>query len=217
MGDRVRSCTGRLQQCDSPSRSTSTRTTSSWLPSSLARHEPVRGLHLLRRHTGQVWAPVAQLVRALLDARRLFAPTRTARSSSASARAPLGRALGPVPARHNPERRRGADRGPRQRAAGALLARRDACAFRRRPGCSRDRELEGLQSLQSVGQGRCVARVSPRSELKAGSRATFAVDTERLNFFDNDNGQHLGLKAGLWAPAPARRQDVNRAEVCQAR
>jgi len=55
-------------------------------------------------------------------------------------------------------------------------------------------ELEGLQSLQSGGvRAAGVARVSPRSELKAGSRATFAVDTERLNFFDNDNG------AAIWA------------------
>jgi hypothetical protein len=38
-----------------------------------------------------------------------------------------------------------------------------------------------------------VARVSPRSELKAGSRATFAVDTERLNFFDYESG------AAIWS------------------
>jgi multiple sugar transport system ATP-binding protein len=51
------------------------------------------------------------------------------------------------------------------------------------------RELEGLQTLQTGGvKAAGVARVSPRSELKAGSRATFAVDTERLNFFDYENG-----------------------------
>jgi multiple sugar transport system ATP-binding protein len=56
------------------------------------------------------------------------------------------------------------------------------------------RELEGLQTLQTGGvKAAGVARVSPRSELKAGSRATFAVDTERLNFFDNENG------AAIWA------------------
>ena len=55
-------------------------------------------------------------------------------------------------------------------------------------------ELEGLQTLQTGGvRAAGVARVSPRSELKAGSRATFAVDTERLNFFDNENG------AAIWA------------------
>jgi multiple sugar transport system ATP-binding protein len=55
-------------------------------------------------------------------------------------------------------------------------------------------ELEGLQSLQSGGvRAAGVARVSPRSELKAGSRATFAVDTERLNFFDYETG------AAIWA------------------
>jgi multiple sugar transport system ATP-binding protein len=56
------------------------------------------------------------------------------------------------------------------------------------------RELEGLQTLQTGGvRAAGVARVSPRSELKAGSRATFAVDTERLNFFDYDNG------SAIWA------------------
>ncbi len=56
------------------------------------------------------------------------------------------------------------------------------------------RELEGLQTLQTGGaRAPGVARVSPRSELKAGSRATFAVDTERLNFFDNENG------SAIWA------------------
>ena len=55
------------------------------------------------------------------------------------------------------------------------------------------RELEGLQTLQTGGvRAAGVARVSPRSELKAGSRATFAVDTERLNFFDYENG------AAIW-------------------
>jgi multiple sugar transport system ATP-binding protein len=56
------------------------------------------------------------------------------------------------------------------------------------------RELEGLQTLQTGAvRAAGVARVSPRSELKAGSRATFAVDTERLNFFDYENG------SAIWA------------------
>jgi len=56
------------------------------------------------------------------------------------------------------------------------------------------RELEGLQTLQTGGMKAAgVARVSPRSELKAGSRATFAVDTERLNFFDYESG------VAIWA------------------
>jgi multiple sugar transport system ATP-binding protein len=54
-------------------------------------------------------------------------------------------------------------------------------------------ELEGLQSLQGGTRAEGVARVSPRSELKAGSRATFAVDTERLNFFDYESG------AAIWS------------------
>jgi len=33
-----------------------------------------------------------------------------------------------------------------------------------------------------------VARVSPRSSLKAGTRATFAVETDNLHFFDPDTG-----------------------------
>jgi multiple sugar transport system ATP-binding protein len=54
------------------------------------------------------------------------------------------------------------------------------------------RELEGLQTLQTGGaRAAGVARVSPRSALKAGSRATFAVDTERLNFFDHETGSAI--------------------------
>ncbi|MGH9072341.1 MAG: ABC transporter ATP-binding protein, partial [Acidimicrobiales bacterium] len=34
-----------------------------------------------------------------------------------------------------------------------------------------------------------VARVDPRSRMRAGDRATFAVDTERLHFFDTDTGE----------------------------
>jgi hypothetical protein len=55
-------------------------------------------------------------------------------------------------------------------------------------------ELEGLQTLQSGGvRAAGVARVSPRSELRSGSRATFSVDTERLNFFDYETG------AAVWS------------------
>jgi multiple sugar transport system ATP-binding protein len=55
------------------------------------------------------------------------------------------------------------------------------------------RELEGLQTLQTGGvRAAGVARVSPRSELRAGSRATFSVDTERLHFFDYETG------AAIW-------------------
>jgi multiple sugar transport system ATP-binding protein len=56
------------------------------------------------------------------------------------------------------------------------------------------RELEGLQAIQTgVVRAVGVARVSPRSALKAGSRATFAVDTERLSFFDSESG------SAIWA------------------
>jgi ABC-type sugar transport system ATPase subunit len=33
-----------------------------------------------------------------------------------------------------------------------------------------------------------VARVSPRSQLKAGDRAMFVVETEKMHFFDPDSG-----------------------------
>ena len=56
------------------------------------------------------------------------------------------------------------------------------------------RDLEELQTIQTgAARATGVARVSPRSKLKAGSHATFTVDTERLNFFDYDNG------AAIWA------------------
>ncbi|MFZ2058371.1 MAG: sn-glycerol-3-phosphate ABC transporter ATP-binding protein UgpC [Acidimicrobiales bacterium] len=51
-------------------------------------------------------------------------------------------------------------------------------------------ELEGLQTTLQAGGGakaEGVARVSPRSEVKAGSRVTLTVDTEHLNFFDADS------------------------------
>jgi multiple sugar transport system ATP-binding protein len=42
----------------------------------------------------------------------------------------------------------------------------------------------GLEGAKTGG----VARISPRSSLKAGDRATFVVDTERLHFFDPETG-----------------------------
>jgi multiple sugar transport system ATP-binding protein len=57
---------------------------------------------------------------------------------------------------------------------------------------SETEELAGLAAFQggaakSVG----VARVLPRSELKAGSRATLAVDTDHLHFFDPTSGSAI--------------------------
>ncbi len=53
-------------------------------------------------------------------------------------------------------------------------------------------ELDGASMLQPAGmKSEGVARIAPRSELKAGSRATFAVDTERLHFFDPDSGSAI--------------------------
>jgi len=50
---------------------------------------------------------------------------------------------------------------------------------------------EGVQALpgsESASRTGGVARIAPRSQLHAGSRATFAVDTENMSFFDLDSG-----------------------------
>jgi multiple sugar transport system ATP-binding protein len=53
-------------------------------------------------------------------------------------------------------------------------------------------ELGEASKLQPGGaKSEGVARIAPRSELKAGSRATFVVDTERLHFFDPDSGSAI--------------------------
>lgn len=36
-----------------------------------------------------------------------------------------------------------------------------------------------------------VARLDPRSAIRAGTRVTFSVDTKRLHFFDPDTGQAI--------------------------
>jgi multiple sugar transport system ATP-binding protein len=50
-------------------------------------------------------------------------------------------------------------------------------------------ELGGMAALSMSGnKTEGVARVSPRSSLKAGDKAVFRVDTDRLHFFDPDTG-----------------------------
>jgi multiple sugar transport system ATP-binding protein len=50
-------------------------------------------------------------------------------------------------------------------------------------------ELGGVPILQmGSNKSEGVARVSPRSLLKAGDRATFSVEVDRLHFFDPDTG-----------------------------
>jgi multiple sugar transport system ATP-binding protein len=50
-------------------------------------------------------------------------------------------------------------------------------------------ELGGVPVLQMAGnKAEGVARVSPRSLLKAGDRAVFQVEVDRLHFFDPDTG-----------------------------
>jgi multiple sugar transport system ATP-binding protein len=53
-------------------------------------------------------------------------------------------------------------------------------------------ELGDLASLQ-MGEARAegVARISPRSDFRAGSRVTMAVRTDQLHFFDPDTGRAI--------------------------
>ncbi len=50
-------------------------------------------------------------------------------------------------------------------------------------------ELPDLQMGEAKAEG--VARISPRSDFRAGSRVTFVVRTEQLHFFDADSGQAI--------------------------
>jgi multiple sugar transport system ATP-binding protein len=45
--------------------------------------------------------------------------------------------------------------------------------------------------ILAVGAPNGVARLDPRSAIRAGTRVTFSVDTERLHFFDPDTGQAI--------------------------
>jgi multiple sugar transport system ATP-binding protein len=57
---------------------------------------------------------------------------------------------------------------------------------------SETEELGDLPDLQ-MGEAKAdgVARISPRSDFRAGSRVTFVVRTEQLHFFDADSGQAI--------------------------
>ena len=53
----------------------------------------------------------------------------------------------------------------------------------------RTSELDEVAALPMTGsKSEGVARVSPRSTIRPGSRATFVVDTDSLHFFDPDTG-----------------------------
>jgi len=53
-------------------------------------------------------------------------------------------------------------------------------------------ELGGVPALAAEGsKSEGVARIGPRSTLKAGSRAIFAVETESLHFFDPETGKAI--------------------------
>ena len=57
---------------------------------------------------------------------------------------------------------------------------------------SETEELGDLPDLQ-MGEAKAdgVARISPRSDFRAGSRVTFVVRTEQIHFFDADSGQAI--------------------------
>src|SRR6202034_2583601 len=45
--------------------------------------------------------------------------------------------------------------------------------------------------ILAAGAPNGVARLDPRSAIRAGTRVMFSVDTERLHFFDPDTGQAI--------------------------
>jgi multiple sugar transport system ATP-binding protein len=52
-------------------------------------------------------------------------------------------------------------------------------------------ELGGTPVLVAGTKAEGVARISPRSEMRAGTRASFAVDVAHLHFFDPDTGLQI--------------------------
>ena len=50
-------------------------------------------------------------------------------------------------------------------------------------------DLPTLKTGEAKAEG--VARISPRSAFRAGSRVTFAVRTDQLHFFDPDTGMAI--------------------------
>jgi multiple sugar transport system ATP-binding protein len=55
-----------------------------------------------------------------------------------------------------------------------------------------DEELDESE-VTSAGDG--IALVDARAQVKAGDRASFAVDTERMHFFDPESGLAIGSTA----------------------
>jgi multiple sugar transport system ATP-binding protein len=54
----------------------------------------------------------------------------------------------------------------------------------------------GQTGLLADSEPNGVARLDPRSAIKAGGKVTFSVDTERLHFFDPDTGRAIGAAGG---------------------
>jgi multiple sugar transport system ATP-binding protein len=57
--------------------------------------------------------------------------------------------------------------------------------------------LESVERIAEQGRSTIVARLSPRTSAQAGQRLDLVVDTERLHFFDPDDG------SGIYGPAGA--------------
>jgi len=67
--------------------------------------------------------------------------------------------------------------------------------------------------ILAAGAPNGVARVDPRSGVRAGRRIVFAVDPERLHFFDPDTGLAISLPGG--ARSPTGRRPASRASAAR--
>jgi len=197
MGDRVAVLhMGRLQQCDTPQILYDRPTTSSWPPSSARRHEPVRGRPQRRRHRAAGRQPVGQphpqdpgrpaqaRLLPLQDAGHGVRPEHLSDATLlASAPAPgttlvvdveLIEALGNELQVH-------------------FLVDAVRAESQETKAATETEELVGLPIQGGGTKTTGVARVSPRSNLHAATRATLSIDTDQLHFFDPSTG------SAIWA------------------
>jgi hypothetical protein len=58
------------------------------------------------------------------------------------------------------------------------------------PSSDAEVPVSGGIASETIAEG--IARVDPRARVAAGERVTFAVDVERLHFFDRERGARLG-------------------------
>ncbi|QEC48877.1 sn-glycerol-3-phosphate ABC transporter ATP-binding protein UgpC [Baekduia soli] len=66
----------------------------------------------------------------------------------------------------------------------------------------------GATDVPGAGTSQVVARLSPDTTVRKGTRGRFWMDTEKLHIFDTENGQSLGHE-GAPAPAPAAEQPAS--------